>query len=57
VLYLFDAYCTLLRAGAAVTDDPSWRKQVEENGGLIISIDGIQPDIGNETIYAGRATC
>jgi hypothetical protein len=30
---------------------------VEENGGLIISIDGIQPDSGNETIYAGRATC
>lgn len=54
VLYLFDAYCTLLRAGAAVADDQQWRKQVEENGGLIISIDGIQPDIGNETIYLVR---
>jgi hypothetical protein len=54
VLSLFDASCTLLRAGAAVTDDPSWRQQVEENGGLIISSDGIQPDIGNATIYLVR---
>src|SRR6266702_1888232 len=41
VLYLFDAYCTLLRAGAAVADDHQWREQVQQNGGLIISIDGI----------------
>lgn len=54
VLYLFDAYSTLLRAGGAVTEDIQWREQVEQNGGLIISIDGIQPDIGNETIYLVR---
>ncbi len=54
VLYLFDAYCTLLCAGAAVAEDHQWRQQVEQNGGLIISIDGIQPDIGNETIYLVR---
>lgn len=54
VLYLFDAYCTLLRAGAAVADDQEWREQVQHNGGLIISIDGIQPDIGNETVYLVR---
>lgn len=54
VLYLFDAYCILLRAGAAVTEDAQFREQVEANGGLIISIDGIQPDIGNETLYLVR---
>ncbi len=27
---------------------------MEANGGLIISIDGIQPDKGNETIYLVR---
>src|SRR6266566_7319278 len=40
VLYLFDAYALLLRAGTAVTEDPQWREQVEANGGLIISMDG-----------------
>jgi hypothetical protein len=37
-----------------VAEDQQWRQQVEQNGGLIISIDGIQPDIGNETIYLVR---
>jgi hypothetical protein len=50
VLYLFDAYCTLLQAASA----SEWLTQVEANGGLIISIDGIQPDKGNETIYLVR---
>ncbi len=54
VLYLFDAYSSLLRAGAAVTKDVKFREQVEANGGLILSIDGIQPDIGNATIYLVR---
>jgi hypothetical protein len=54
VLYLFDAYALLLRAGAAVTEDTQWREQVQANGGLIISIDGIRPDVGNETIYLVR---
>jgi hypothetical protein len=54
VLYLFDAYALLLRAGTAVTEDAQWREQVQANGGLIISIDGIRPDVGNETIYLVR---
>lgn len=54
VLYLFDAYCTLMRASQQIADDHAWQAQVRENGGLIISIDGIQPDKGNETIYLVR---
>jgi hypothetical protein len=57
VLYLADAYATLLRVTHAPQNDPSWaawRAQVEQNGGLILSIDGIQPDKGNETVYLVR---
>jgi len=31
VLYLFEAYSTLLRAGTAVTEDAQFREQVEAN--------------------------
>lgn len=54
VLYVFDAYCTLLQIASAAREDSEWLTQVEANGGLIISIDGIQPDKGNETIYLVR---
>jgi hypothetical protein len=54
VLYLFDAYCSLLRAAGSVTEDIQWRAQVEQQGGIILSIDGIQPDKGNETVYLVR---
>lgn len=54
VLYLFDAYAALLRAGTRVAEDSEWQAQVEANQGLILSIDGIQPDKGNETIYVVR---
>jgi hypothetical protein len=54
VLYLFDAYCTLLRAAHEIADDLTWQAQVRTNGGLILSIDGIQPDKGNETVYLVR---
>jgi hypothetical protein len=54
VLYLFDAYCSLLRAATLASEDSDWRAQVKANGGLIISIDGIQPDKGNETVYLVR---
>jgi hypothetical protein len=57
ILYLFDAYCSLLRAAAEPGDDPefqAWRAKAEANGGLVISIDGIQPDKGNETLYLVR---
>jgi transposase len=54
MLYLFDAYCTLLRASQSIVDDDAWQAQTHTNGGVIISIDGIQPDKGSETIYLVR---
>lgn len=54
VLYLFDAYCTLLRAAGAAKEDADWLAQVEKQGGIIVAIDGIQPDKGNETVYLVR---
>ena len=32
----------------------AWKEQVKKNEGLVLSIDGIQPDKGNETIYLVR---
>jgi hypothetical protein len=54
ISYLFDAYTSLVRATHEVADDTAWHEQVRANGGLIISIDGIQPDKGNETVYLVR---
>lgn len=57
VMYLFEAYCQLLQATQLQKSGPEWDKwvaQVRENDGLIVSIDGIQPDKGNETIYLVR---
>src|SRR5205823_6425204 len=54
MLYLFEAYCTLLRASSEAKDDVEWLGQVEKNGGIIVSVDGIQPEKGNETVYLVR---
>jgi hypothetical protein len=54
VLYLFEAFSTLLRAASQASADHAWRQQVEKNQGIIVSLDGIQPDKGNETIYLVR---
>src|SRR5512135_1691408 len=54
ILYLFEAYCTLLRASSEAKDDQEWLTQVEKNGGIIVSVDGIQPEKGNETVYVVR---
>jgi len=54
ILYLFEAYCTLLRASSEVKDDHEWLGQVKKNGGIIDSVDGIQPEKGNETVYVVR---
>ncbi len=54
ILYLFEASCTLLRASSEVKDDQAWLAQVKKNGGIIVSVDGIQPEKGNETIYLVR---
>src|SRR6266851_2600187 len=54
ILFLFEAYTALLRAGTEVQHDEAWKEQVRENKGILLSIDGIQPDKGNETIYLVR---
>src|SRR5437588_2590321 len=54
ILYLFEAYCTLMRASSEAKDDVEWLAQVEKNGGIIVSVDGIQPEKGNETVYLVR---
>jgi hypothetical protein len=54
ILYLFDAYCTLFRAAQEWSSTPPWRQELLAQGGVILAIDGIQPDKGNETIYMVR---
>ena len=54
ILYLFEAYCTLMRASSEAKDDQQGLAQVEKNGGIIVSVDGIQPEKGNETVYLVR---
>lgn len=54
VLYLFDAFSAILRATSDLKEDKEWLSLVDKNGGIIVSIDGIQPDQGNETIYIVR---
>jgi len=54
ILFLFEAYTALLRAGTEVTHDEGWKEQVRKDKGIVLSIDGIQPDKGNETIYLLR---
>jgi hypothetical protein len=54
ILYLFEAYCTVLRASSEVKADQDWLGQVKQNGGIIVSVDGIQPEKGNETISVVR---
>jgi hypothetical protein len=54
VQYLFDTFSALLRATSDLQNDTEWRNLVTKNGGIVVSIDGIQPDQGNETIYLVR---
>jgi hypothetical protein len=54
ILYLFEAYCTLLRESLEVKEDQPWLLQVKKNGGILVSVDGIQPALGNETMYLVR---
>jgi hypothetical protein len=54
MLFLFEAYTALLRAGTEVSQDAEWRAEVLTNNGLLLSVDGILPDKGNETIYLVR---
>src|SRR5258708_4181298 len=40
--------------GNEAKDGVEWVLQVEKNGGIIVSGDGIQPEKGNETVYVVR---
>jgi hypothetical protein len=51
VLYLFDTCCSLLRVGTEASEDQLWLEQVKQNGGIIVSMDSIQPDKVLEAIY------
>src|SRR5262249_27326188 len=54
IMNLFDDFSALLRAASDVKKDKEWMKKVEQNKGIIVSIDGIKPDGGDETIYLVR---
>ena len=54
ILFLFEASAALVRAATEVAQDEEWKAQVRENHGLLLSIDGIQPGNGNETISLVR---
>src|SRR5712691_6831537 len=47
VLYLFDAYCTLLQAGSLAAQVSRVARPSPSQWGILISIDGIQPEKGN----------
>ncbi|MNI53066.1 hypothetical protein D3C73_1078810 [compost metagenome] len=51
---LYERYLTLLRA--SVTDHlrEALIEVVNEHGGLLLSLDGVQPEKGNETLYVVR---
>jgi len=50
---LYEAYSLLL--SCTVTDRiVERREQIRANGGMIISLDGVQPERGNETLWVVR---
>src|SRR5260370_10377680 len=54
ILSLFARYSTRLRRSSEAKDDLEWLGQAKKNGGIIVSVDGIQPEKGNETVYGVR---
>ena len=44
ILFLFEVYAALLRAGTEVLHDEAWKEQVRQHKGIVLSIDGIQKD-------------
>lgn len=51
---LYERYTVLLRASAEENAKPTLKKIVETHGGIILSMDGVQPEKGNETLYVIR---
>jgi len=50
---LYDAYFALLSCTADQQIE-TVRRQIEQNGGLILSLDGIQPEKGNDALWVVR---
>mgnify|MGYP006899961458 FL=1 len=51
---LYERYALLLRANVKETVKDDLQKVVNEHGGIILFIDGVQPEKGNETLYVIR---
>jgi hypothetical protein len=52
--FLIETYTALLRAASEVAHDGEWQEDMRAQGGMLLSIDGIQPDQGNTTVYLVR---
>lgn len=51
---LYERYALLLRSAIQDNMKDTLNEVVEQNGGLVLSIDGVQPEKGNETLYVIR---
>jgi len=51
---LYERYAVLLRASAENYAKAELKKVTEIHGGIILSMDGVQPEKGNETLYVIR---
>jgi hypothetical protein len=51
---LYERYSILLHASAETHAKKAFQEVTEEHGGIILSIDGVQPEKGNETLYVIR---
>ena len=51
---LYERYALLLRASVKENMKETLENIVKEHGGLVLSIDGVQPEKGNETLYVIR---
>lgn len=54
VQMLYERYLTLLRASVTDRVREILQQVVHEHGGIILSMDGVQPEKGNETLYVIR---
>jgi hypothetical protein len=51
---LYERYLTLLRSSVTEHVKEELKQVVDEYGGIMISMDGVQPEKGNETLYVVR---
>jgi hypothetical protein len=51
---LYERYTVLLRASVEEYSKKVLEEMVETHGGIILSMDGVQPEKGNETLYVIR---